>query len=111
MPSPLIDPSLSRRASLEHHLAYNHFPPVRSEWVPIAEAAIDIAVTVAEIGTHENDEGLFFDASDLDELLPNGQGKTVREVMDGLHLWDFVSAALQAQDEAMAAEFEYKAGE
>jgi hypothetical protein len=92
---------------LRDHLQHNHFPPIRAEWIPIAEAAIDLATTVAARGGSE----FGFDDSDLDDLLPNGQGKTTREVMDGLHLWDFVTAELQAQDEAMAAEYESKVGE
>jgi hypothetical protein len=107
MPTPLFGFGLDRQTSLRHHLLFNHFPPVRSEWLPIASAAIDIATAVAENGGDE----FGFDDSDLDDLLPNGQGKTVREVMDNLHLWDYVTAELQAQDEAMAAEFEPKAGE
>lgn len=102
MPHPLIDPSLSRSQSLAHHLSYNHYPAVDLRWIPIAEKAIDIAVTAAV----EGDEGFSIDPSVL--RVEVGQGKTAGEVLDGLHLWDFVTASLAAQDEA---ELEPKAGE
>lgn len=102
MPHPLIDPSLSRSQSLAHHLSYNHYPAVDLRWIPIAEKAIDLAVQ----GSYEVAEGYDLDDSVL--RVEVGQGKTAGEVLDGLHLWDFVTAGLAAQAEA---ELEPKAGE
>jgi hypothetical protein len=101
MPHPLIDPSLSRSQSLSHHLQYNHYPPIDLRWVPICEKAIDIAVTAAV----EGDEGVSIDPSVL--RVEVGQGKTAGEVLDGLHLWDFVSAGIAADE----FHDEHKAGE
>jgi hypothetical protein len=97
--------TFSRDTMLRNHLQHNHYPPLDTKWVPLCEAAIDVATVTAE----QYHEGFGLDESDLDTNL--GQGITVREVLDGFHLWDFVTMALQEQDDAMAAELEFKAGE
>jgi hypothetical protein len=84
---------MDRATSLRHHLLFNHFPPVRSEWIAIADAAIDKAIGAV---THDG-EYMSVDEAVLNEQI--GQGKTVREVMDGLHLWDFVNDVVLAEDD------------
>jgi len=98
MPSPLIGFGLSRKQSLSHHLEFNHYPPIDQRWLPICEAAIDLAVNAAEPASYgDNDGGIFFaDESVLDAQV--GQGKTAAEVIEGLHLWDFVIAAVYADE-------------
>lgn len=105
MPHPLIDPSLSRSQSLSHHLSYNHYPPVDLRWVPICEKAIDLAVE----GSYEVAEGYDIDDSVL--RVEVGQGKTAGEVLDGLHLWDFVTQGIAERQADEAGEPEPKAGE
>jgi len=109
MPQPLLGFGISQQAALSHHLQYNHFPPVDPRWVPIAQAAIDLAAGAAELVTYENDEGgLFFDDEALKVLDEQvGQGKTAQEVLDGLHLWPFVEYALAERE----GDIEPKAGE
>lgn len=62
-------------ARVQHHLQYNHYPPVSSAFVSAAIEAIN----------HARDE-------DLDHVieLPNGRKLSVEAIMEGLHLWDFV---------------------
>jgi len=103
MPHPIFDPSLSRAQSLSHHLQYNHYPAVDQRWLPICEKAIDLAVD----GCYEVAEGYDIDDSVL--RVDVGQGKTAGEVLDGLHLWDFVTQGLAERNEA--GDIEPKAGE
>lgn len=103
MPHPLIGFGLSRQAALSHHLQYNHYPPVDPRWVPIAQAAIDLAVSQYEL----SEDGASIDSDVLNEQV--GQGKTAQEVLDGLHLWDFVEYAIAADDSD--TELEPKRGE
>lgn len=103
MPSPLIGFGLSRQTVLSHHLSSNHYPPVDLRWIPICEKAIDLAVD----GCYETDEGYDIDPSVL--RVEVGQGKTAGEVLDGLHLWDFVTQGLAERNEA--GDIEPKAGE
>jgi len=93
MPSPLIGFGLSRQVSLEHHLRANHYPPIDLRWVPICEAAIDLAISVGE---QVDDDSFVFDEHALEAQV--GQGKTAQEVLDGLHLWEYVSSALVADE-------------
>jgi len=66
---------MNTAAMLEHHLCFNHFPPVSNVFVPVAERAIELA----------NEE-------QWDELIamPNGVVLSVGEIVDQLHLIDFV---------------------
>lgn len=89
MPQPLLGHGLDRRTVLVHHLQSNHFPPLDTRWVPIAEKAIDLVLEHASL----SDDGIELDDFDfLSEQI--GHGKTVNEVMEGMHLWDFVSFAM-----------------
>lgn len=60
---------------LEHHLCFNHFPPISNVFVPVAERAIELA-----------------NADEWDEEIemPNGVVLTAGEIVDQLHLMDFV---------------------
>lgn len=75
---------LSDRALLEWHLQYNHYPPIPLIMIDVAAAAIAIV----------RDDPYSYVNSDLP--LPEGvsfRGRTtapVSEVMDHMHLWDFV---------------------
>lgn len=62
-------------AMLEHHLCFNHFPPISNVFVPVAEQAIALA-----------NEG------DWDALItmPNDITLSVGEIVDQLHLIPFV---------------------
>jgi hypothetical protein len=81
MPDPL---PIERSLSLRHHLEHNHFPSVHPMFVPVAEAAIDIAAEAVE-----DDLGMLDD----ELLLPNGVRLPVRQVMDELHLWAYITQA------------------
>jgi hypothetical protein len=82
MPSPLPPEMIGMRNSLQHHLQFNHFPPVHGMFVPIAEAAIEVAVEAVEGNLDLLDDTL---------ELPNGVVLPVQQIMDELHLWDYVS--------------------
>lgn len=79
--------------SLAWHLSGNHYPPIPSSMIPIAKEAIEKA--------QEYQFTLDQDLLDYRIELPDGvsfRGSTaapVRDIMEGLHLWDFV----QAEDE------------
>jgi len=93
MPQPLLGHGLDRKVVLQHHLQSNHFPPIDARWVPIAEQAIDTVLEHATLA----DDGIELD--DFDFLSEEvGQGKTYNEVMEGMHLWDFVSFALYGDE-------------
>ena len=85
MPSPLPIP---RRQSLEHHLRFNHYPPIHLSFVETAEAAIE---AVERSWAHHE----VVDQQTLDTpiTLPTGKVLTVQEVMDQLHLWDYIEQA------------------
>lgn len=96
MPHPLLGFGLSRQTALVHHLTSNHFPSVDLSWTDPAEAAIDAVLSHADLlddGSVELDDYDF-----LTEPI-EGCSKTIGEVMDGLHLWDFVTFALHADDD------------
>lgn len=61
---------------LNHHLQYNHYPPIDLAFIPVAKQAIEKA----------NQE-------DWDYIIqmPNGIKKTVAEIIEGLHLGEFLS--------------------
>lgn len=64
-----------RIAALQHHLQHNHFPPLEIGWVNVADTAIQAAEReefLAEIRT------------------PIGM-RPVRDILDGLHLWEFLA--------------------
>lgn len=108
MPEPLLAPGLSEDASLEHHLRYNHFPAVNPTWIPAAKAAIDAAVNAVEV-CDETGEVWEMDNAVLREPLEGfPTNLSVGEIMDGLHLWSFVTWRLAAQVEV---ELEPKQGE
>ena len=69
---------ISMRQAVTWHLSANHFPPVHTIFVPIAMRAIRLAA-----------------AEDFDETitLPSGVVLSVTEVVDQLHLWEFVDNA------------------
>ena len=67
---------MSTAVLLEHHLCFNHFPPISNVFVPVAERAIELA----------ND-------GDWDETIemPNGITLSAGEIVDQLHLTSFVT--------------------
>jgi hypothetical protein len=86
MPTPL---PLPRRQALEHHLRFNHYPPVHLSFVDPCEAAIECI---------EQWRFDVYDMSSIDEknieiTIPGGAGTVMasaRDVADMFHLWDFV---------------------
>ena len=69
-------------------LQNNHFPPVHSDWIPVAIAAIKTVQA-----DPEGDQG--WDDLEIPELFVKGDKKvvSVSEVMEGLHLWDLVRSS------------------
>ena len=66
---------ITRIALLQHYLQHNHFPPLEIGWVNVADTALQAAERndwFSEIRT------------------PIGM-RPVREILDGLHLWEFVT--------------------
>lgn len=63
--------TVSLEESLRYHLQCNHYPPVHSDFIPIAQKAIELC----------RDER-------FDEIIemPNGKRLTAGEIIEGLHL-------------------------
>ena len=87
---------MNRTAMLQHHLEHNHFPAIDRSFVPVAEAAIE-AATEWRFDTFDGNEG--WEALDTVLTLPNGVEKTVFQVMEELHLWDFVPTAMAVPED------------
>lgn len=64
-----------RRIALEHHLGYNHFPPIPADFVDSAEAALDALA-----------------AGDPSRkiTMPNTIVKQAWEIAEGMHLEPFL---------------------
>ena len=73
-------------AGLHWHLRSNHFPPVHTDFIPVAKQAINSAV----FAVMDEDDALW----EREIEMPNGITKTVGEIIDGLHLDAFVDAVL-----------------
>lgn len=73
----------NRRAVLEWHVLYNHYPPPPHSVVDIAEVAIEHAMD------EELDAVIQF--SDFDEKFGN-KSMRVGDIMEKLHLWEFIEA-------------------
>lgn len=65
---------VTRIAMLQHHLQFNHFPPLDIGWVNVADTALQAA---------ERDEWYATIRTPIGE-------SDVRTIVDGLHLWDFL---------------------
>ena len=78
--------------ALRWHIRSNHFPPVPSEWIPVAKQCIEKArdIPTWDDGEYVDDD----EANDvLNEMIENpvrGGQVQVRKVMKALHLWSFV---------------------
>ena len=75
---------VKRRAVLAWHLSSNHFPPVHADFIPVDERAIELA-----------------ESGELDTAIemPNGLTRSVAQIMEGLHLWDFLDSEEDADGE------------
>ena len=69
--------------ALQHHLQYNHFPPIHKDFIPVAEAAISLA------NDGEWDAWIKFPDRAVCE------GQEVWEIIDGLHLGFFIDDDLR----------------
>lgn len=67
---------LPRRVVLRWHLTANHYPPIHTSFIDVAERAIELA-----------------DEDDWDAMIemPNGVSLSVGEIVDQLHLTTFVT--------------------
>ncbi len=65
----------SRRTMLEHHLRYNHYPPISVSFADVAEQAID----ACEFGDDERKI-----------TMPNGVTLHAHEIVEQLHLDSFL---------------------
>lgn len=72
----------SKEVMIRHHLQHNHYPPIDSVFD-------EVALEVIEIATDE-----YFEDREIE--LPNGVSKFVHEILDELHLWDFVEMEREA---------------
>lgn len=73
---------LSEDEVLRWHLQHNHFPSVSAAFLPVAK----VALGAARVAIANDNAGLW--ESRL--TLPNGQKKTVAEIISGLHLEAFL---------------------
>jgi hypothetical protein len=74
MADAVRDGSVSLRTVVAWHLGSNHYPPVHEIFVPTALAAID--------AVKEGD--------DTPIEMPNGRVLSPFDIVDQLHLWDFI---------------------
>ena len=75
--------SIELNANLNYHLVHNHVPSVPSVWVEVCQWIVESAPTEEE----ELDEFLELE---VDNPVKEGGSMTVRQVIDGLHLWGFL---------------------
>ena len=69
---------VSQDAALIWHLQANHFPPIHSDFLPVAKEAI----MRAQDGDWEQEI-----------LMPNGLTRSVSQIVDGMHLDSFLAGA------------------
>lgn len=74
---------LPLESALEWHLRANHYPPVHPVFIPVAMEAIQCA----RIGDYREELDLEKITGDTGFRKPV---MTVHEIMDGLHLWDYL---------------------
>lgn len=77
-----------RDVALHWHLTSNHYPPVHERFIEPAKEAIDIAVQASIF----EDETLW----ETQIELPNGNTVTVHQIIEGLHLNEFVQHDIEA---------------
>lgn len=82
----------TRRTMLEHHLQYDHYPPVPTGVIPFAEAALEMAADgrwddVVTMPHGDNGEGT------ATLIRPDGREVTVAELIEDLHLDGFLEDA------------------
>ena len=75
--------------SIRHHLGFNHYPPIHSDFDACAIEAIEQAIDAQDaedFGDYERAREI------LDQIItmPNGVDMTVQGIIAGLHLHDFV---------------------
>lgn len=76
---------MSLETILSWHLSGNHYPPVSQLFIPVAIKAIELAL--------DEDYDTLLDLAEIIGKPAGGFRKskmTVSEVMNGLHLWDFL---------------------
>ena len=83
--------SENRRAGLIYHLHHNHFPPVPSAWLDVAERVID-RLNAGGTGDEEIANPVRRDAEGVPETVTLGQ------VVEGLHLDPGLDPALHEVD-------------
>ena len=66
---------MRQEAMLQHHLQYNHYPPIHSSFVAVAKEAID------KVNAEEYDAII---------KMPNDKSLTSAEIVEGLHLECFL---------------------
>jgi hypothetical protein len=86
-----------RKTALSWHLQSNHFPPVHLDFLPVAEWAIDLHERYAA--------GIDDDFQHETITMPNGIVKSAPEVIDGLHLWPFLSYGDESDGEYFDNDF------
>jgi hypothetical protein len=81
----LGDGDLALRQAVTIQLQSNHFPPIHSDWIDVAIKAIKTVKA-----DREGDNG--WNDLEIPEQFVKGDKKhiSVSEVMEGLHLWDFI---------------------
>lgn len=77
-----------RDVALHWHLTSNHFPPVSPQMIEPAKEAIDRAVRATIL----EDEELWQSTLEL----PNGNTVTVEQIVEGLHLNEFIQHDIEA---------------
>jgi hypothetical protein len=75
MASAVREGYASLDAALRYHLTCNHYPPVHTSFIETARTAIEAC---------QRDE------YDEEIIMPNGLVRTAAEIVEGLHLEDFL---------------------
>jgi len=76
MAGAVANGEIALETAVKWNLAYNHFPPVSQDFVPVALRAIELG----------NDEEW-----DTAIVMPNGLTRSVGEIVDGLHLHAYIT--------------------
>lgn len=75
---------LSLYSAMDWHIKYNHYPPPRN-----ADQVVDMCVDIVRMAS-EGDYGTIVPGDYVDGARTDAVD--IRDIMDALHLWDFVNA-------------------
>lgn len=97
--APAVDlaGALSLDVGLEHHLLYNHFPPVDLSWLPVAKHVVEKCRETPPPWDFLNETVVLDDGSRI-ETADGSRRKTYGSVLEDLHLEAFLLGYWEEED-------------